>query len=78
MTLSESTQRRLVRHLMTGHPLPWRLEFDWTVEVTDANGAIVIKCIHADEANEIVTLANFLAVGDNAAREEFERLLAIP
>ncbi len=76
MSLSESAQRRLVRHLMTGHPMPWRLEFDWTVEVTDANDAIVIKCMHVDEANEIIALANFLDAGDRAAREEFERLLA--
>lgn len=78
MTLSDATQRCLVRHLMLWHPLPWRLEFDWTVEVTDAKDAIVIKCMHVDEANEIIALANFLAVGDNAAREEFEKLLAEP
>jgi hypothetical protein len=76
--LSDSAQRRLVRHLMTGHPQPWRLEFDWTVEVTDANDVIVIKCMHVDEANEIVALAAFLAVGDDAARIEFERLLEAP
>lgn len=68
--LSWATQRRLVRHLMTGHPLPWRLEFDWTVEVTDANDAVVIKCMHVDEANEIVALASLLAAGDLAAGEE--------
>lgn len=75
-SLSESAQRRLVRNLMTGHPLPWHLEFDWTVEVTDADQAIVIKCMHVDEANEIIAMAAFLAVGDDAARVEFERLLA--
>lgn len=76
--LSDSAQRLLVRHLMAGHPLPWRLEFDWTVEITDANDAVVIKCMHVDEANEIVAMAAFLAVGDNAARIELERLLAEP
>jgi len=78
LALSESAQRRLVRHLMIGHPLPWSLEFDWTVEITDANNAIVIKCMHVDEALEIVGLAKFLTVDDNAAREEFEHLLSEP
>lgn len=73
--LSDAAQRRLMRHLMTPHPLPWRLELDWTVEIIDSAGAIVIKCMHVDEALEIIALAKFLAAGDNATREEFERLL---
>lgn len=67
--LTENAQRRLVHHLMMGHPLPWRLEFDWTVEIKDANNVVVIKCMHVDEANEIVALAKFLAIGDSGARE---------
>ena len=75
-TLSTATQRRLVHHLMTGHPMPWHLEIDWTVEVTDSKGEIVIKCMHVDEANEIIELATALAVEDSKFREEFERLIA--
>lgn len=73
--LSEGAQRCLVRHLMMGHPLPWRLEFDWTVEITDVNNVVVIKCMHVDEANEIVGLAKLLAAGAgaNAACEEVEQ-----
>lgn len=65
--LSTAAQRRIVRHLMTGHPLPWRLELDWAVEVTDANSAIVIQCMDVNEANEIIHLAGFLT--------ELDRLL---
>ena len=60
LPLSEGTQRHLVRYLMLEHPLPWRLEFDWTVDITDVNNVTVIKCMHVDEANEIVALAKFL------------------
>lgn len=52
-TLSTATQQLLVRHLTMGHPFPWHLEFDWTVEVTDAAGGIVIKyglLVLADQA----------------------------
>ena len=73
--LSTTTQQLLVRHLTMGHPLPWHLEFDWTVEVTDAAGGIVIKCIHIDQANEIIELARLLAEQDAIAHEEIERML---
>ena len=73
--LSAATQKLLIRHLTTGHPLPWHVELDWTVEVTDAAGAIVIKCMHIDQANEIIELAKLLAEEDAIAREEIERML---
>ena len=73
--LSTATQQLLIRHLTIGHPLPWHLEFDWTVEVTDAAGGIVIKCMHIDQANEILELARLLAEQDAIAHEEIERML---
>lgn len=30
-------------HLLKIHPLPWRIEEDWTAEVQDADGALVCK-----------------------------------
>ena len=74
-TLSTAAQQLLVRHLTIGHPFPWHLEFDWTVEVTDAAGRIVIKCMHIDQANEIIELAGLLATQDAIAHEEIERML---
>ncbi len=75
MTLSVNAQRSLVYNLMLKHPLPWHIEFGWTAEVVDACGATVIKCMHADEAGEIVTLASELDVALKQAREEFEDMI---
>jgi hypothetical protein len=73
--LHDPLTRRLVHNLMIGRLMPWRLEFGWTVEVVDANDATVIKCMNADEANEIIAMANVLAVQDAAWSEELDRML---
>lgn len=39
------------------HKLPWRIEEDWTLEITAANGAIIVKCQKGDEALKIIELA---------------------
>lgn len=76
--LSESTQRRLVGHVMSGHPLPWTIEIDWTVEVIDALGGVVIKCMNTDEANEIMASAVSIASADAAAQGELEKIVGGP
>lgn len=46
----------LVRHAVLHHPLPWRIEDDWTREVTAKDGTIIAKCMtHARAAAIIAT-----------------------
>lgn len=76
--LSESAQRRLVGHVMGGHPLPWTIDLDWTVEVVDALGGTVIKCMNTDEAAEIMALAVSIASDDAVAKAELESIIGGP
>lgn len=75
-SMSAAAQDSLVSHLLLWHPLPWRLEFDWSVEVTDSNNVTVIKVSHVNEANEIIAFAKFLVEDSAATCAEFEQLLA--
>ena len=36
------------------HPLPWRIEQDWTMEVIAADGHIVAKCSSREKAQRVV------------------------
>ena len=49
--------RCMLTHAVITHPLPWRIEQDWTWEVIAANGATVAKCQTPAEAQAIVSLA---------------------
>ncbi len=55
------TQEKMIRYLlfhqMLNNPLPWRVERDWTYEVTASNGQIVAKCQKHEEAMEIIETA---------------------
>ena len=44
----------LVSEFLLKHPLPWHIEQDWTLEVIDSNGNIVIKCMSYADAQAIV------------------------
>lgn len=52
--------RRLCRELvfqnMLQHPLPWRVEQDWTSEVLASDGYCIAKCSAVD-AKEVVAFA---------------------
>lgn len=39
------------------HPLPWRIELDWTVEVHSSDGYIVAKCSTYEEAESVIEWA---------------------
>ena len=39
------------------HPLPWRIEHDWTVEVHASDGYIVAKCGTIEEAEDVIKWA---------------------
>ena len=53
---AETLLSRMLLGAILEHPLPWRVEQDWTSEVTDADGTIVVKCQTAEEARAIIDL----------------------
>ena len=73
--MSPELARHLVRPMIEKHPLPWRLEFDWTVEVTDSKDRIVIKLPSVDLATELITFAQELAAYDAQGAEEVRKLM---
>lgn len=40
------------------HPLPWRVESDWTEEVVASDGYCIAKCDFPEQAEAIVALAS--------------------
>lgn len=52
--------RLLLVNRILAHPLPWRIERDWTYEVIAHDGAIIAKCPNYEEAAIIVDWANNL------------------
>lgn len=64
----------VVWHAMLHHPLPWRVERDWTHEVTAADGTIVAKCMTHERAAAIIATAERIAAtlaahsGEDAAQ----------
>jgi hypothetical protein len=59
------------------YPLPWRVEEDWTCEITAANGKVVCKIPYPKDlhiAHLIVSLAN---ANHPAALQQHERLEAV-
>lgn len=55
--LSIDVQRELVEDLLFRHPLPWVIEHDWTVEVTDKNGRVVGKFMSNSDARNLIEFA---------------------
>lgn len=53
----EKMARELVWNQVLYHPLPWRIESDWTEDVIASDGHIVAKCRSHSDAMEIVELA---------------------
>jgi len=47
-----------VRSLILKHPSPWRLDYDWAVEVYDAKDQLVTKLMSAQQAQELVAFVN--------------------
>ena len=59
------------------HPLPWRLEQDWTTEVIASDGYIVAKC-SAEDAQKVIEWAESMEVKmDQVAKEIENELLEI-
>ena len=47
-----------IHHNLILHPLPWRIEMDWTFEVYGSDNALIVKCMNPAQANAVVKLAN--------------------
>jgi hypothetical protein len=74
--VSPELARHLVRPLIAKHPLPWRLDYDWTVEVYDATDRLVIKLMNAAQAQELCEFAIELAAYDAGGEAEVKKLFA--
>jgi hypothetical protein len=70
--------RRLLMTALGEHPLPWRLEIDWTVEVHAADGAIVAKCQTGAEAQALIDAATTMQAELDAGATEVARMIGDP
>lgn len=68
-------QAQLVSLKLAVHPLPWRIDYDWTVEVIDAKGNCVMKLMNDAEAKAFITFAEALAQENADAQAEVDQLL---
>lgn len=74
--MSPDLARHLVRPLIAKHPLPWRLDYDWTVEIYDAKGGLVMKLMNDTQAQELLAFAIELAAYDAQGEAEVKKLFA--
>lgn len=65
----------VIDKLLGQHPLPWRLDYDWTVEVYDARDRLVIKLPNEALARELIAVCAAQHAANLAAAVEVEALL---
>ena len=75
ITLLDRVQRDIVRSLVSEHPMPWRTEWDWTLEVYDAKDRIVAKLLSLDEYENLLAFAEQTIEEDAAASRRIEALV---
>lgn len=68
--------RDMIHYAMMYHPLPWRIEEDWTSEVTAADGTIVCKSA-GTYAQAIIDEAERMDQESKAFEKEFELELTL-
>lgn len=73
--LPHDVQRTLVQRLIAKHPLPWRIDHDWTVEVLDAKGNCVIKLKSQADAEGLIHFADQVATEMAQGAREVEELM---
>lgn len=61
--------------LLGQHPLPWRVDYDWTVEVYDARDALVIKLPNDALARELIATCEAHHAANLTAKAEVDALL---
>lgn len=64
----------LVHGKIVEHPLPWKIETDWTTEVHDAHGKIVMKFPNGLLAEAFIKLATVIDRDNKAFDKEFEEM----
>lgn len=74
--MSPELARYLVLPLISKHPLPWRVDHDWTAEVFDAKGQLVIQLMTDAHALELIEFATELSASDAQGAVEVKKLLA--
>lgn len=75
--LTDLLVRELVRPLIDRHPLPWRIDHDWTVEVVDANGECVTKLVSRDMAERFIAIAIEVSVRNAEIKVDVEALMLV-
>ena len=50
----------VLRNQLREHPLPWKVERDWSYEVVATDKTIIAKCMSYDEAERVVMFAKEL------------------
>jgi len=55
----------LHRQIIVNHLPWWRIERDWSYEVTASNGVVIARCQTQEEAEEIIQLAEKIKKEDN-------------
>lgn len=65
----------VLNKLLGQHPLPWRVDYDWAVEVYDARDALVIKLPNDALARELIAVCEAQHAANLAASAEIDVLL---
>ena len=65
----------LISDLIYRHPMPWRIDYDWLVEVYDSNGGIVVKAASVAIARELIGHAERIKAEIDDAAMQIERIL---
>lgn len=55
--LIESLFLPILDQLIREHPLPWKVDMDWTWEVVASDGVIISKNMRQDEAKALIAYA---------------------
>lgn len=53
----EQTLLLVLDHLLLEHPLPWRIDRDWTYEVLASDNTVIAKCKEYSEAEFLLQYA---------------------
>jgi hypothetical protein len=75
-SINISIVHELFRRLLERHPLPWRYDLDWGVDVLDAKGGTVVGCLRTTAlADEWIAVANKVHEQLEADRIAYEKFL---
>jgi len=67
--------REVFFQVLLVHPLPWKVERDWTYEVIANDGVIVAKCKSNEDAETVIEFAKEFKAKLDADGEKVEEFL---